>query len=66
MKAFKMVILMCVALFVLCAAFGCVLGTPARCSEARPQTKRSARGADAPLARPSLPGLRYVTVAPLY
>lgn len=66
MKTFKMVVLMCVALFVLWAAFGCVLGAPARCSEARPQAKRAARAHDARLAQPALPGLRFITVAPVY
>lgn len=67
MKAVKMVLLMCVALFVLWAALGCVLGAPARCSEARPRAKRvNTRGGDARLARPALPGLRFITVAPVY
>ncbi len=67
MKTFKMVLLMCVALFVLWAAVGCVLGAPASCSEARPRPKRAAAHApDARLAQPALPGLRFITVAPVY
>ncbi|HEX5707593.1 MAG TPA: hypothetical protein VFX96_09875 [Pyrinomonadaceae bacterium] len=67
MKTVKLVVMMCVALFVLWAAFGFVLGAQARCSETRPRAKRANdRAVDARLAQPALPGLRFVTVAPVY
>ena len=66
MKTFKWVLLMCVALFALWAAVGCALSQPARCSAVRPQRRSSADGGEARLAQPALPGLRFITAAPVY
>lgn len=66
MKTFKWVLLMCVALFVLWAAVGCALSQPARCSAVRPERVRRADVVESRLAQPALPGLRFMTVAPVY